>query len=69
MRRKIFPNGSLEIHQVVKSYEEGSYSCEAKNRQGQSSKASTQLQVMGKLRMSGRNSDWLPDYWITGLVD
>jgi hypothetical protein len=50
MRRKVFANGSLEIVQVVKTQEEGKYSCEAKNRQGQSSKAATHLQVMGKFK-------------------
>jgi hypothetical protein len=48
MRRKVHINGSFEIGQVVKTSDEGIYTCEASNRHGQTSKGSTQIQVMGK---------------------
>jgi len=49
MRRKVHINGSFEIGQVVKTSDEGIYTCEASNRHGQTSKGSTQIQVMGKI--------------------
>ena len=47
-RQTIFPNGTLTIENVQRSLDEGTYTCVAKNKQGNSATGKLEVQVMGK---------------------
>lgn len=48
-RQKVHDNGSLEIHQVESSVDEGFYTCLARNKQNQQSESSLYISIKGKL--------------------
>lgn len=48
-RQTVHPNGTLTIENVQQKADQGTYTCQARNRQGLSDKGSVDISVMGKL--------------------
>jgi hypothetical protein len=48
-RQTVHPNGTLMVENVQQKADQGTYTCEARNRQGLSDKGSVDINVMGKL--------------------
>ena len=48
-RQTVHPNGTLTVENVQQKADQGTYTCEARNRQGLSDKGSVDISVMGKL--------------------
>jgi hypothetical protein len=48
-RQTVHPNGTLTVENVQQKADQGTYTCQARNRQGLSDKGSVDISVMGKL--------------------
>jgi hypothetical protein len=48
-RQTVHPNGTLTVENVQQKSDQGTYTCQARNRQGLSDKGSVDISVMGKL--------------------
>lgn len=48
-RQTVHPNGTLKVENVQQRADQGTYTCQARNRQGLSDKGSVVINVMGKL--------------------
>jgi hypothetical protein len=47
-RQTVHPNGTLTVENVQQKADQGTYTCQARNRQGLSDKGSVDISVMGK---------------------
>ena len=48
-RQTVHPNGTLTVENVQQKADQGTYTCQARNRQGLSDKGSVDITVMGKI--------------------
>lgn len=46
LRQKVYGNGTLTIDQVQRSTDAGTYTCQAKNHHGHSSRRDVEIQVL-----------------------
>jgi hypothetical protein len=57
-RQTVHPNGTLAVENVQQKADQGTYTCQARNRQGLSDKGSVDISVMGKLHETDNPSSF-----------